>query len=496
MRRHLATHEGGARPPHSEAVAVAAELVADLVEAALWAAPQPVRIDRSTHKKVEAITRNAESLPHAMEVVRAMHGRQDLDRRQLRRLASSFYRRLFFQCFFRRDELDEAQQQYVRDTLRPKGLLRRRLGELFMTDEKPLFVQQLLRKRPIDEMGRRARVDNPSECGMERAYVQMQRMRAQRGLPPLRWVEDKRQWWPSHCDQSKMPKGKVAGERLPEYLEWYAEQVEQPHNFMTLYDLEAMVLMLPERPSVILYTPSSRAGDRMTATTFGPPPQRGVQPYELLWSGDDRMQFAPVALLQDLHWANRLAERLAPQQRCLTGKDLFREGMLRSHVSHAESALRDARLEPTAERLAEELGVTAEVAAAMLVQIECEDFGSYDLDDERRQLVGQRKLKRKRTAFGVVTLKLKCVAKGRCTKLCHRVERRAGRDEAPLDAPFERTGRTMVDFALQMDALGARLQRPPLVAEVAAEIGEDVKTARALFLVFLEENPYTGFEYL
>lgn len=492
MRRHLATHEEGARPPHSEAVAVAAELVADVVEAALWAAPQPVRIGRSTHKKVEAITRNAESLPHAMAVVRAMHGRQDLDRRQLRRLASSFYRRPFFRC----DELPEQQQQHVRDVLCPKGLLRRRLHELFLAHPKPLFVQQLLRQRPIDEMGRRAPVGSPSECGMERAYAQTQRMRAQRGLRPLRWVEDKRQWWPSHRDQSKMPEGKVAGERLPEYLEWYAEQVEQPHNFMTVYDLEAMVLMLPERPSLILYTPPSRAGGRMTATTFGPPPRRGVPPYELVWSGDDSVQFAPVALLKDLHWATRLAERLAPRQRCLTGPDLFRSGMLRSHVSHAESALRDARLEPTAERLAEELGVTAEVAAAMLVQIECEDFGSYDLDGERRQLVGQRRRKRERTALDAVGLKLACVANGRRTELRHRVERRAGRDEAPLDSPFERTGRTMVDFALQIDALGARLQRPPLVAEVAAEVGEDVQTARALFLVFLEENPFTGFEYL
>lgn len=490
MRRHLATHEGGARPPHSEAVAVVAELVTDLVEAALWAAPQPVCIGSSTHKKVEGITRNAESLPHAMAVVRAMHGRQDLDRQKLRRLASSFYRRPFFRC----DELPEKQQQYVRNVLCPKGLLRRRLHQLFLEHRKPPFVQQLLRKRPFDEFGRRAAVHSPNECGMERAYTQMQRMRAQRGLRPLRWVDDERN--PSRRDHPKTPKGKAAGERLPEYLEWYAEQVEQPYNFMTLYDLEAMVLMLPERPSLILYTPSSRAGGRMTAMTFGPPPQRGVPPYELVWSGDDSVQFAPIVLMKDLRWATRLAERLAPRQRCLTGPDLFRSGMLRSHVSHAESALRDAGLAPTAERLAKELGVVAEVAAAMLLQIEREDFGRYDLDSEQRQLAGQRKRKRERTAFGAVGLKLRCIVNGRRTALRHRVERRDGRDEASMDAPFERTGRTMVDFARQMDVLGARLQRPPLVEEVAAEIGEGVDTARALFLAFMEENPYTGFEYV
>lgn len=489
----LAMHAGATRPPQWEAAAVAGDLVTEMVEEALWAVPQEVRIRASTHKKVEAVTRNADSLPHAMAVVRALHGRQDLNRRQLRQLACSFYRL----PFYRYSEWPKEEQQYLRQVLAPKGLLRHRLQELFVqgVHTKPPFVQQLLRTRATNKLGNREPVGSPYECGMERAYRQMQNMRAQRLRPPLRWVEDPRQWWPAHRDQAKAPKGTVPGERIPEYLEWYAEQLDEPRNFMTLYDLEAMVLMLPEKPSLILYTPR---GGRMTAMTFGPPPKRGVAPYELVWSGDDSVQFAPIVLSADLKRATALAKQFVPQYGCrdLTGPDRFRSGMLRSHVGHAETALRDAGFEPTAERLGMELGVTAEVAAAMRTQIECEDFRDYDLDHECRQLAGVRQRKRERTAHAAVSVKLRCMVSGRRTELRHRVAHRSGRDEAALDSPFARTGRTMLEFRKQMDELGERLQRPPLVHEVATEIREDIKTARALFLAFLEEVPYTGFEFL
>lgn len=484
---------GANRPPHWEAAAVAREIVAELVDEVLWTGPQQVRIRASTHKKVEAVTRNADSLPHAMAVVRALNGHQDLTRIQLRQLACSFYRR----PFYRYSEWPKGQRQHLRKALVPVGRLRRRLQELFLqgVHSKPPFVQQLLRTRATNALGNREPVGSPYECGMERAYTQMQRMRAKRGWPPLRWVEDPQKWWPAHRDQARAPEDTVPGERLPEYLEWYAEQLEEPHNFMTLYDLEAMVLMLPEKPSVILYTPH---GGRMTAMTFGPPPKRGVRPYELVWSGDDAVQFAPVVLSADVERATILAKQCVPPCGCrdLTGPDRFRSGMLRSHVGYAEAALRDAGLEPTAELMGVELGVAAEVAAAMQQQIRCEDFRSYDLEHEQRQLAGARKRKRDRTAHAVVGVKLRCMVSGRRTELRHRVEYLGSRDEAPLDAPFERTGRTMSDFRRLIDALGKRLHRPPLVNEVAAETGHDVATARALFLAFLEDNPYTGFEFV
>lgn len=485
---HFAALGTFASPPHmmanAEASVAVADLVNELVERAMWAVPPPVAIRASTHKQVGAVTRNADSLPHAMAVVRALRGHKNLDRRQLRQLASSFFRL----PYFRYSDWPKESRSLLQRAYKPTGAMADRMTALFPLHTKPPFVQQLLRSRPADEFGNKLPVTDLYEYGMDRAYQQMQAKRRERKLADLRWLEDAKQWWPAHRDQYKAPKGVKYGQRLPEFLEWYAEQSEDPRNFLTLYDLEAMVWRLPEKPSLILYY---REAGKVKAMTMGPPPLGGAMPYELMWSGDDSMQFVPIVPTDDLARANALSKEFGPQHRCrdLVGPDMFRTNVLRNHVARAEEALRDAGFDVTPERLADELGVSPETAAAMQTQIECEDHKDVDDDRERALFKGAKERKRQRTAHLAVSLKFRSIVDGRRKTVYHRVAYVPGKDEAPLRRPFEKAGLEPRAFKECLETLQTRLGRRALVGELASELSMDTETTRAMLLEHLEENP-------
>ena len=168
-------------PPAAECVVRG--LVLELVDEMLHLRP------RALQKKTDAtvkVTKTADNIYHAVASARAMRGRVDLSRRELRALAVFTMRK--------HAKHDKTWGAWQKEQMTPSPELKGILRQLFATTDNgvmPRFVAELTADRARDEDGRVPPPTSLRGHGMPRAFSRIQELRRSQRLPDLRFQPDR-----------------------------------------------------------------------------------------------------------------------------------------------------------------------------------------------------------------------------------------------------------------------------------------------------------------
>jgi hypothetical protein len=473
------------------ATVVAEEILNGLLDDVLWRMKPTATVSKDTHTRLKG-TLNSDTLYHAVATARALRGHEDRSRSQLRELASNFYKRVYPRY---EHGADPTKEFYKKVHAEPPAT-RARMNALFPLQGDPPFIRGLHSQRPwTDEDGvKKAPPPTPHEYGLERAFSAMQQARRRDRCCDLQWNPDIKTWWPDWRDPKTAPKGmKVKpGQRMPEYLEWYAAQARDPLNFGTLYDLEALACKLPEKLGFLVHFEDD--DKQIRAIGVGPAPKDGEEPYPLMWSGDDRCLFWAVAPKQQRVEAQAVADRMVPPYnfKDWKGSDLFRREITRSAFRDAIEAFADADVEPTATRLAERFGTTEARVRLMREQLKHDGLGYYDACEEEERHRVTRKLNLVRTRHAAVSVGFRVYDPTIWTRSPEEIEEAygkkrkgipgsmqrtreeymEGRDEPSIHAPFKKHKMRARDVWDVSVTVGTALGRIPLVGELCPALAK------------------------
>jgi hypothetical protein len=378
------------------------------------------RNPRALHKKTDAtvkVTKTADNLYHAVATMRAMRGRTNLSRKDLRDLATFTLRK--------HAKPKDQWWPWQKEQMTPSAELRQVLKTLFATTDNgimPRFVAELTADRARDEDGRVPPPTSLRGHGMPRAMSRIQELRRRQRLPDLRFQPDRAKYlaedkwtawrkrrreladreralWEGYGEvldeeeELASPEGKEFGGRSNEFHAWFCEQAASEQSFATFYELEALAWALPERVPIVVY--HRRGGKVQPPIVLGPVLHREAdrEPYELMWCGDDAMLFLPIVPRSALDAFQAIADGLCEHgdwtddafRTMGVSRDVFRMG---------------------GPELPVRLGIAAPDAASMAAQLNFEGFDDWMLEDGRAVLDAKLKRRRAEKESKTVTVKM------------------------------------------------------------------------------------------
>lgn len=491
------TTPSASRPPQTASHDIATSILNDMVAEVLWYQGADVNGNaRKTHTRVE-VTHTPDNLFHAVATLRALQGRVDLTREQLRTEAAQWFGRV---C--------PRPSNRKQPALRGREL--QRLRRLFPFNTKAPFVEHLTCRRPMDsETGEKPHPTSPWGYGMERAARELQRARTRARRPRLEWLRDAHLREYMHDDQwdkwratgsTTRPKGKRFGARMPEYVYWFGERLLDQRSFGTLYDLEALAWQLPEATGFLLYYMGS--DKTMHTLSVGPAPPPGGRPYEMLWSGNDKMLFWPMVALRDKTAAQAAADALPAPAGTIDwrGNDMFKKLCIaRQTFDDVRSVAEAAQGAPATDaQMAERLAISAFDAALLRQQRNSEHMDGEEMKEAFIRQRLDRKRTKERTRYTAVSVAMSIDNCKNCKQPLvkrHRREYVQGRDETRDErgedvlALINLSAWEMARVATQ---LGDVLTRLPTAAELSAHLGVEERLAGRAFDQAQEELRTSG----